>query len=67
MCVYVFGHRDIFLKLHVWIPHGKMANAYFWFSLAELKIKIKIKKLCLTSHFETDNISSVELLLQHNK
>ena len=25
------------------------------------KKKIKIKKLCLTSRFETDNISSVEL------
>ena len=29
--------------------------------------KIKIKKLCLTSRFETDNISSVELLLRHNE
>ena len=27
----------------------------------------KIKKLCLTSRFETDNISSVELLLRHNE
>ena len=26
-----------------------------------------LKKLCLTSHFETDNISSVELLLRPNK
>ena len=26
------GHRDIVLKLHVWIPHGKIADAYFWFS-----------------------------------
>ena len=31
-----------------------------------VKIKIKIKKLYLTSLFETDNISSVELLLRHN-
>ena len=30
-------------------------------------IKIKMKKLCLTSCFETVNISSVELLLRHNK
>ena len=30
-------------------------------------LKIKIKKLCLTSRFETDNISSVELLLRHNE
>ena len=28
-------------------------------------VKIKIKKLYLTSRFETDNISSVELLLRH--
>ena len=27
------GHRDIVLKFHVWIPHGKIADAYFWFSL----------------------------------
>ena len=33
-CVCVcMGHRDITLKLHVWIPHGKIADAYFWFSL----------------------------------
>ena len=32
-----------------------------------IKIKIKMKKLCLTSCFETDNISSVELLLGHNE
>ena len=29
--------------------------------------KIKIKKLCLTSRFETNNVSSVELLLRHNE
>ena len=26
VCIYV---RDIVLKLHVWIPHGKIADAYF--------------------------------------
>ena len=32
MCVCVCIHvRDIILKLHVWIPHGKIADAYFWF------------------------------------
>ena len=31
------------------------------------RTKIKIKKLCLTSRFETDNINSVELLLRHNE
>ena len=29
--------------------------------------KKKIKKLCLTLRFVTDNISSVELLLRHNE
>ena len=34
VCVCVCIHvRDIVLKLHVWIPHGKIADAYFWFSL----------------------------------
>ena len=28
VCVRV-GHRDIVLKLQVWIPHGKIADAYF--------------------------------------
>ena len=28
VCVCVC-HRDIVLKLHVWIPHGKIADAYF--------------------------------------
>ena len=32
------GHRDIDLKLHVWIPHGKIADAYFWFSLNYLPL-----------------------------
>ena len=30
--------RDIVLKLHVWIPHGKIADAYFWFSLNYLPL-----------------------------
>ena len=32
------GNRDIVLKLHVWIPHGKIADAYFWFSLNYLPL-----------------------------
>ena len=32
------GHRDIVLKLHVWIPHGKIADTYFWFSLNYLPL-----------------------------
>ena len=39
VCVCVcMGHRDIVLKLHVWIPHGKIAEAYFWFSLNYLPL-----------------------------
>ena len=30
VCVEV---RDIVSNLHIWIPHGKIADAYFWFSL----------------------------------
>ena len=38
-CPYVCIHvRDIVLKLHVWIPHGKIANTYFWFSLNYLPL-----------------------------
>ena len=38
-CPYVcMGHQDIVLKLHVWIPHGKIADAYFWFSLNYLPL-----------------------------
>ena len=39
VCVCVCIHvRDIILKLHVWIPHGKIADAYFWFSLNYLPL-----------------------------
>ena len=39
VCVCVrMGHRDIVLKLYVWIPHGKIADAYFWFSLNYLPL-----------------------------
>ena len=39
VCVCVCIHvRDIVVKLHVWIPHGKIANAYFWFSLNYLPL-----------------------------
>ena len=41
MCVCVcvcMGHGDIALKLHVWIPHGKLADAYFWFSLTYIPL-----------------------------
>ena len=39
VCTYVSIHvRDIVLKLHVWIPHGNIADAYFWFSLNYLPL-----------------------------
>ena len=39
VCVCVrIGHRDIVLKLHVWIRHGKIANRYFWFSVNYLPL-----------------------------
>ena len=38
VCVRVWGIEIFVLKLHVWIPHGKIANAYFWFSLIYLPL-----------------------------
>ena len=35
VCIHV---RDIVLKLHVWIPQGKIADAYFWLSLNYLPL-----------------------------
>ena len=35
VCIHV---QDIVLKLHVWIPHGKIADTYFWFSLNYLPL-----------------------------
>ena len=40
VCVEGGGHGDIVLKLHVWIPHGKIGDAYFWFSLNYLPLLI---------------------------
>ena len=41
VCMYVCMEvRDIVLKLHVWIPHGKIADTYFWLSLNYLPLKI---------------------------
>ena len=39
VCVCVrIGHRDIVFKLHVWIPHGKIADTYLWFFLNYLPL-----------------------------
>ena len=41
--MYVRIHvRDIVLKLYVWIPHGKIADTYFWFS-PELSPLVKLR------------------------
>ena len=37
VCVYV-EVRDIILKRHVWIPHGKIVDTYFLFSLNYLPL-----------------------------
>ena len=43
VCMYVRIHvRDIVLKLHVWIPHGKIGDAYFWF-FPELSPLVKLR------------------------
>ena len=37
VCVCVrMGQRDIVLKLHVWIPHGKIADTYFFLNYLPL-------------------------------
>ena len=38
VCVGGGGDRDIVLKRHVWIPHGKIADTYFCFSLNYLPL-----------------------------
>ena len=38
VCVGGGGLRDIVFNLYVWIPHGKIAEAYFWFSLNYLPL-----------------------------
>ena len=38
VCLYVFMFEISYMKLHVWIPHGKIVDAYFWFSLNYLPL-----------------------------
>ena len=40
-CNYDIPQWDIVLKLHVWIPHGKIADAYFFF--LELSPLVKLR------------------------
>ena len=73
VCLYVcvcvcIGHGDIVLKLHVWIPHGKIADAYFWFSLNYLLLLnygpltnkgIKFCKCCISKSILARNLKLV--------
>ena len=71
VCVYVcvcMGHQDIVLKLHVWIPHGKIANTYFWFSLNYLPLLnygpltnkgMKFCKCCISKSIIARNLKLV--------
>ena len=69
VCTYVRIHvRDIVLKLHVWIPHGKIADAYFWFSLNYLPLSnygpltnkgMKFCKCCISKSIIARNLKLV--------
>ena len=71
-CPYVCIHvRDIVLKLHVWIPHGKIAEAYFWFSLNYLPLsnygpltnkRMKFCKCCISKSIIARNLKLVMLI-----
>ena len=72
VCVYVCMYvRDIVLKLHVWIPHGKMADSYFWFSLNYLPLSnydpltnkgMKFCKCCISKSIIARNLKLVMLI-----
>ena len=38
VCMCVWGASRYRLETSVWIPHGKIADAYFWFSLIYLPL-----------------------------
>ena len=70
MCVCIHN-RDIVLKLHVWIPHGKIADAYFWFSLNYLPLLnygpltnkgMKFCKCSISKSFIARNLKLVMLI-----
>ena len=70
MCV-CMGHGDIVLKLHVWIPHGKIGDAYFWFSLNYLPLLnyspltnkgMKFFKCCISKSIIARNLKLVMLI-----
>ena len=72
VCVCVCIHvRDIVLKLHVWIPHGKKGDTYFWFSLNYLPLsnyghltnkRMKFCKCCISKSIIARNLKLVMLI-----
>ena len=67
LCVCILV-RDIVLKLHVWIPHGKIADMYFWFSLNYLPLLnygpltnkgMKFCKCCISKSIIARNLKLV--------
>ena len=65
VCIHV---GDTVLKLHVWIPHGKIADAYFWFSLNYLPLLnydpltnkgMKFCKCCISKSILARNLKLV--------
>ena len=65
VCIHV---RDIVLKLYLWIPHGKIADAYFWFSLNYLPLSnygpltnkgMKFRKCRISKSFIARNLKLV--------
>ena len=69
VCIHV-GDISIILKLHVWIPHGKIADAYFWFSLNYLPLSnygpltnkgMKFCKCCISKIIIARNLKLVIL------
>ena len=69
MCVFMFEISSS--KLHVWIPHGILADAYFWFSLNYLPLLnygpltnkgLKFCKCCISKSIIARNLKLVMLI-----
>ena len=59
------GHRDIDLKLHVWSPHGKTADTYFFYLSPLIKLRLfekqgmKFCKCSLSKNIKARNLKLV--------